>query len=138
MGKKSKILYLTVLLVNLTCFILDLTPINFPFFRISFAVTLVLVGILLITRGLTQKIDSSFLLGMLFLAFGILNGVSYFTKLYSHLWPYYMYASALACLICGLYFRNNVEVKFTVNDSLRAMERSGITVGLPTTTSGNE
>ena len=114
MGKKSKILYFTVLLVNLACFILDLTPINFPFFRISFAVTLVLLGILLCTRAITNKIDSSMLLGLLFFSFGTLNGISYFTKLYNMLWPYYLYASALACLITGIYFRNNIELKFSI------------------------
>lgn len=114
MGKKSKILYFTVLLVNLMCFILDLTPINFPFFRISFAVTLVLIGVLLITRGFTLKIDSSMLLGFIFFSFGVLNGVSYFTKMYNALWPYYLYTTAIACLITGIYFRQNVVLKFSV------------------------
>ena len=114
MGNKSKILYFTVLIVNLACFLLDLTPINFPFFRISFAVTLSLIGILLITRGITIKIDSSLLLGMLFLSFGVLNGIAYFTQLYNVLWPYYLYTSAIACLITGIYFKNNVELKFSL------------------------
>ena len=54
MGKKSKILYFSVLFVNLGCFGLDLIPgINFPFYRISFAVSLMLIGLLLITRAIT-------------------------------------------------------------------------------------
>ena len=117
MGKKSKILYWVCLLVNIVCFVLDLLPINFPFFRISFAVTLILIGILLIARSVTLKIDSSMFIGILLLLFGILNGVSYFGQIWfsldiNQLWPYYLFALAISCLVTGLYFKIKTQLKF--------------------------
>ena len=73
MGKKSKILYYSVLVVNVICFILDLLPINFPFFRISFALSLMLIGLLLFSRAITLKLDSSMFIGTLLFLFGVLN-----------------------------------------------------------------
>ena len=117
MGKKSKILYWVCLIVNVVCFILDLLPINFPFFRISFAVTLILIGILLIARSVSLKIDSSMFIGILLFLFGILNGVSYFGQIgfdldINQLWPYYLFALAISCLITGMYFKVKMQFKF--------------------------
>jgi len=115
MGKKSKILYYTVLLVNIVCFILDLLPINFPFFRISFAVTLFLIGLLLIVRSVTYKIDSSMFFGVSLFCFGILNAVMYFTNFATaQFWPYYLFAVALASLITGLYYKDKLQFKLFI------------------------
>ena len=120
MGKKSKILYYSVLIVNLTCFILDLIPgINFPFFRISFAASLILIGILLITRALTLKIDSSMFIGAISLQLGILNILLYFGQLYKWLTvlkivPYYLFAVAIASLVTGIYFKDKLQLKLTI------------------------
>ena len=86
MGKKSKILYYSVLLVNIVCFILDLLPIKFPFFRVSFAISLILIGILLLTRAVTLKLDSSMFIGSLLLLFGVLNAVGYFGQVVYGAW----------------------------------------------------
>ena len=120
MGKKSKILYYSVLFVNLTCFILDLIPgINFPFFRISFAVSLMLIGLLLITRSVTLKLDSSMFIGILLFLFGVLNMLLYFGQLYnwltvSKIVPYYLFAISIASLITGLYFKEKLQLKIFV------------------------
>ena len=119
MGKKSKILYYSVLLVSVTFFILDLLPINFPFFRISFAVSLVLIGILLFVRAVTLKIDSSMFFGVLLLIFGILNGLLYFGQLYkwlttSQIWPYYLFAVAAASMVTAMYFKEKLQAKICV------------------------
>lgn len=120
MGKKSKILYYSVLFVNLACFILDLIPgINFPFFRISFAVSLMLIGLLLITRAVTLKLDSSMFIGTLLLLFGVLNMLLYFGQTYEWLTvkqivPYYLFAIALSSLITGLYFKEKLQLKLCV------------------------
>lgn len=117
MGRKSKILYYSVLFVNLTCFILDLIPgINFPFFRISFAVSLMLIGLLLITRAVMLKLDSSLFIGSLLLFLGVLNMLLYFGQLYGWLTvkliiPYYLFAIALASLITGIYFKHKLQIK---------------------------
>lgn len=112
MGKKSKILYYTVLFVNLACFLLSLLPINFPFFRISFAVTLILIGLLLVARAMNYKIDSSMFFGVALFGFGVINMVLYFadfeTKQY---WPYYLFTLALASIITGLYFKDKLQLK---------------------------
>ena len=120
MGKKSKILYYSVLFVNLACFILDLIPgINFPFFRISFAVSLVLIGLLLISRSITLKLDSSMFIGSLLLLFGILNMLLYFGQTYnwltaSKIVPYYLFAISLASLATGLYFKEKLQLKICI------------------------
>lgn len=120
MGKKSKILYYSVLFVNLACFILDLIPgINFPFFRISFAVSLMLIGLLLITRAVTLKLDSSMFIGTLLFMFGVLNMLLYFGQLYEWLSvkqivPYYLFAVAIAGLATGLYFKEKIQIKLFV------------------------
>ena len=120
MGKKSKILYYSVLFVNLACFILDLIPgINFPFFRISFAVSLMLIGLLLITRAVTLKLDSSMFIGSLLFMFGVLNMLLYFGQTYNWLTvtrivPYYLFAISLSSLITGLYFKEKLQLKIFV------------------------
>ena len=120
MGKKSKILYYSVLFVNLACFILDLIPgINFPFFRISFAVSLMLIGLLLITRALTLKIDSSLFIGSLLFLFGVLNMLLYFGQTYNWLTvarivPYYLFAVTISSLITGLYFKDKLQYKICI------------------------
>ena len=120
MGKKSKILYYSVLIVNLSCFILDLIPgITFPFFRISFALSLMLIGLLLITRAVTLKLDSSLFIGVLLFMFGVLNMLLYFGQLYGWLTtlknvPYYLFSISLASLITGLYFKERLQIKLFV------------------------
>ncbi len=119
MGKKSRILYLSVLLVNVVCFILDLLPINFPFFRISFAVSLMLIGLLLIVRAFSLKIDSSMFFGISLLLCGILNFVLYFTQIrlgidINQFWPYYLFALCLASFFTGLYFRDKLQFKLCI------------------------
>ena len=119
MGKKSKILYYSVLLVNIVCFILDLLPINFPFFRISFAVSLILIGLLLIARSVSLKLDSSMFIGVLLLLCGILNATSYFGQVHfglniNQLWPYYLFAVAAASFITAVYFKDKLQAKICV------------------------
>ena len=116
MGKKSKILYFSVLLVNVVCFILDLLPINFPFFRISFGVSLILIGLLLIVRARMLKLDSSLFIGTLLFLFGGLNLFLYFGQLYlgidmNQLWPYYLFAVAISSLVTFLYFKDRLQFK---------------------------
>ncbi len=120
MGKKSKILYYSVLFVNLSCFILDLIPgINFPFFRISFAVSLMLIGLLLITRAISLKIDSSLFIGILLFLFGVLNMLLYFGQVYHWLTPakivpYYLFAVTLSSLVTWLYFKDKLQLKISI------------------------
>lgn len=119
MGKKSKILYYSVLIVNLTCFILDLIPgIKFPFFRISFAVSLMLIGLLVISRAVTLKLDSSMFIGTLLFLFGVLNMISYFGQnkgmAISQIVPYYLFAVSIASLATGLYFREKLQFKICI------------------------
>lgn len=122
MGKKSKILYYSVLFVNLGCFILDLIPgINFSFFRISFAVSLVLIGLLLITRAIKLKLDSSMFIGIILLWFGIFNAMQYFAIVFDWTWlttrriiPYYLFAVALSSLITGIYFKDKLQLKIFI------------------------
>lgn len=119
MGKKSRILYISVLLVNVVCFILDLLPINFPFFRVSFAVSLMLIGILLIVRACTLKIDSSMFFGVTLLLCGILNFVLYFVQTRlgvdaNQFWPYYLFALSVASFFTGVYFRDKLQFKLCV------------------------
>lgn len=120
MGKKSKILYYSVLFVNLGCFVLDLIPgIHFPFFRISFAVSLMLIGLLLFNRAVMLKLDSSMFIGTLLFCFGLLNGLLYFGQTYSFLVvkqivPYYLFAISLSSLITGIYFRDKMQYKIFI------------------------
>ena len=119
MGRKSKILYYTVLIVNVACFILDLLPIPFPFFRISFALSLTLIGILLIARAVSLKIDSSLFFGVGIFCCGILNFVLYFGQTYyamnvAQLWPYYLFAVALASLSTYVYFKDKLQLRLFV------------------------
>ena len=120
MGKKSKILYYSVLLVNVGCFLLDLIPgLNFPFFRISFALSLILMGLMLITRAVSLKLDSSMFIGVLLLCFGILNMLLYFGQTYEWLTvrqivPYYLFSVAMASLITGVYFKEKLQLKVCV------------------------
>ena len=120
MGKKSTILYYSVLFVNSACFLLDLIPgITFPFFRISFAVSLMLIGLLLITRAITLKLDSSMFIGTLLFIFGSLNMMLYFGQTYgwlsvSQIVPYYLFAVAVAGLTTGLYFKDKLQIKIFV------------------------
>ncbi len=112
MGKKSKILYFSILGVNLACFVLDLLPINFPFFRISFSITMMLIGTLLLARAVTLKLDSSMFLGISFFICGIFNGLMYFMDLNQNMfWPYYIFAFAFASLCTSIYFKEKVMLK---------------------------
>ncbi len=119
MGKKSKILYYSVLLVNIVCFVLDLTPINFPFFRISFAISLMLIGLLLIVRAFTLKIDSSMFFGVTLFLCGVINFVIYFVQLklnvsINKFWPYYLFALAFASFCTAIYFKDKLQWKLCV------------------------
>lgn len=119
MGKKSKILYFSVLIVNVVCFILDLLPIDFPFFRISFGVSLILIGLLLIVRAVNLKIDSSLFIGLLLLFFGVLNLVLYFGQAYfglnsNELWPYYLFAVSVSSLVTFMYFKDRLQFKISI------------------------
>ncbi len=119
MGKKSKILYYSVLLVNIICFILDLLPIDFPFFRISFAVSLILIGILLIARAFNLKLDSSMFFGIALFVCGILNFVLYFGQTRFNLdvnqfWPYYLFAIAFASICTAIYFKDKIQFKIFI------------------------
>lgn len=116
MGKKSKILYFSILGVNLLCFILDLLPINFPFFRISFSVTMMLIGALLFARAVTLKLDSSMFLGIAFFLCGLLNGLLYFGGVYwswsaNDFWPYYIFVFSFASLCTSIYFKEKIMAK---------------------------
>lgn len=120
MGKKSKILYYSVLFVNLGCFILDLIPgLNFPFFRISFAISLMLIGLLLIVRSINLKLDSSLFIGTLLFLFGVLNMLLYFGQTYDFLTvklivPYYLFAISVASLVTALYFKDKLQFKIFI------------------------
>lgn len=122
MGKKSKILYYSVLFVNLGCFILDLIPgINFSFFRISFAVSLFLIGLLLITRAVKLKLDSSMFIGIILMFFGLFNAMQYFAIAFDWSWlttrrilPYYLFAVAVASFVTWLYFKDKLQSKIFI------------------------
>ena len=116
MGKKSKIFYSSILIVNVVFFLLDLTPIRFEFFRISFAVTLLLIGIMLAIRAFTLKIDSSLFFGVVLFCCGILNLVVYFAKGLdiNQLWPYYLFAVALGSIITAIYFKDKLQLKIFI------------------------
>ena len=120
MSKKSKILYYSCLIVNVICFILDFLPIDFEFFRISFPVTLILIGIMLLVRAISLKIDSSLFIGLTLLLCGIINFVLFLLdkfnqlKMYNQSWPYYLFALALASLITAIFFKDKLQAKLFV------------------------
>lgn len=122
MGKKSKILYYSVLFVNLGCFLLDLIPgIRFTFFRISFAVSLVLIGLLLIARSVKLKLDSSMFIGIILFWFGIFNALQYFALVFDwsiittrSIIPYYLFAISFASLCTFLYFKERLQFKIFI------------------------
>ena len=115
MGKKSKIFYYSVLVVNVLFFILDLLPLNLPFafFRISFPVSLTLIGILLINRSVIYKLDSSMFFGIVLMLIG---GLDLLEKLSAtittwHIWPYYLIAVSLASLVTAIYYKDKLQMK---------------------------
>ncbi len=119
MGKKSRIFYFSVLFVNIVCFVLDLLPIDFPFFRISFAVSLILIGILLLIRAFGLKIDSSMFFGFTLFGCGVINFVLYFLQTYlgvdqNQFWPYYFFVLAIASMITAIYFKDKLQAKLFV------------------------
>ena len=126
MGKKSKILYWSCLIVNMVCFVLDLflmdllnLPIDIAVFRFSFPLSLMLIGALLIARAVSLKLDSSMFIGIILLFLGFLNGFSYvgqitFNLNTNQLWPYYLFAVSLACLITGMYFKDKLQLKLFI------------------------
>ena len=116
MGKKSKILYYSVLIVSVACFILDYF-FEFPFFRISFGLTIVLIGLLLITRSVNLKLDSSMFFGIALFLLGVLQILKYFMQnvlTTLQIVPYYLFAIAFASLITGLYFKDKFQKKLFV------------------------
>lgn len=115
MGKKSKIFYYSVLLVNVVFFILDWLPLNLPFtfFRISFPVSLILIGILLINRSVIYKLDSSMFFGVTLMLTG---GIDLLQKLSPtittwHVWPYYLISIAVASLTTAIYYKDKLQIK---------------------------
>lgn len=121
MGKKSKILYWSCLIVNLVCFILDLLPLptEVAVFRFSFPATLILIGLLLISRAVTLKIDGSMFIGIILFLLGGLNAFSYIGQItfnldINQLWPYYLFAISLASLVTGIYFKDKLQYKLFV------------------------
>ena len=119
MGKKSKIFYYSVLIVNIVFFILDLLPINFPFFRLSFSVSLLLIGVLLVIRSVNYKIDSSMFFGVALFGMGLINmaqyfGFAYFNLDLNQLWPYYFFALALASIATALYYKSKTQMKLFI------------------------
>lgn len=118
MGKRSKIFYYSVLLVNVAFFILDWLPLNLPFafFRISFPVSLTLIGILLIIRSVNFKIDSSMFFGITLMITGVIDLVEKLSKTITtaHIWPYYLFAIAVASLVTAIYFKDKLQTKLCV------------------------
>ena len=118
MGKKSKIFYYSVLVVNVLFFILDLLPLNLPFafFRISFPVSLTLIGILLINRSVIYKLDSSMFFGIVLMLIG---GLDLLEKLSTtittwHIWPYYLIAVSFASLVTAIYYKDKLQMKLFI------------------------
>lgn len=122
MGKKSKILYFSILIVNAVFFVLDLLPLSlsFSFFNFSFGVSLILIGILLIIRSVTYKIDSSMFLGSVMLFCGALNLFDHIFYTVSHqdltvqTIPYYLFGLAVSSLITALYFKAKIHFKLFI------------------------
>lgn len=118
MGKKSKILYFTLLIVNIVCFVLDFLPlpVDINFFTYSFPASLILVGLLLIIRAFTLKLDSSLFIGIVSLLGGVLNilsklGNKFWAWDINQFWPYYLFALAIASLVTAIYFKDKFQVK---------------------------
>ena len=114
MSKKSKIFYYAILATNVLMFILDLLPLptKFEFFRTSFGVTLILIGIMLAIRAFSLKIDSSLFFGVVLFCCGVLNIVIYFAKLpTSQMWPYYFFAVSIGSIITAIYFKDKLQIK---------------------------
>lgn len=118
MGKKSKILYFTLLIVNIVCFVLDFLPlpVDINFFTYSFPASLILVGLLLIVRAFTLKLDSSLFIGIVSLFGGVLNilsklGSKFWAWDINQFWPYYLFALAIASLVTAIYFKDKFQVK---------------------------
>lgn len=118
MGKKSKILYFTLLIVNIVCFVLDFLPlpVDINFFTYSFPASLILVGLLLIIRAFTLKLDSSLFIGIVSLLGGVLNilsklGSKFWAWDINQFWPYYLFALAIASLVTAIYFKDIFQVK---------------------------
>lgn len=118
MGKKSKIFYYSVLVVNVLFFILDLLPLNLPFafFRISFPVSLTLIGILLINRSVIYKLDSSMFFGIVLMLIG---GLDLLEKLSTtittwHIWPYYLIAVSFASSVTAIYYKDKLQMKLFI------------------------
>ena len=118
MGKKSKIFYYSVLFVNVAFFILDWLPLNLPFafFRISFPVSLTLIGILLIIRSVNFKIDSSMFFGVTLALTGTIDLIEKLSKNIStsHIWPYYLFAISIASLVTAIYYKDKLQTKLCV------------------------
>lgn len=118
MGKRSKIFYYSVLLVNVAFFILDWLPLNLPFafFRISFPVSLILIGILLIIRAVNFKFDSSMFFGVTLLLTGGIDLLEKLSKSINtvHVWPYYLFAIAIASLVTAVYFKDKLQTKLCI------------------------
>jgi len=115
MGKKSKIFYYSVLIVNVLFFVLDWLPLNLPFafFRISFPVSLTLIGILLINRSVIYKLDSSMFFGIILALTGVLDLVEKLTKTITtaHIWPYYLIAIGIASLVTAICYKDKLQRK---------------------------
>ncbi len=118
MGKKSKIFYYSVLVVNVLFFVLDWLPLNLPFafFRISFPVSLILIGILLINRSVIYKLDSSMFFGVTLMLTGGIDLLEKLSKSINsvHVWPYYFFAIAVASLITAIYYKDKLQTKLSV------------------------
>lgn len=118
MGKKSKILYFTLLIVNIVCFVLDFLPlpVDINFFTYSFPASLILIGLLLMIRAFTLKLDSSLFIGVVSLLGGVLNilsklGSKFWNWDVNQCWPYYLFALAIASLVTAIYFKDKFQVK---------------------------
>ena len=103
------------------CFVLDLLP--FPttisFFRFSFPVSLILIGLILIARAVSLKLDSSLFIGVILFLLGCLNAFSYIGQItfkldINQLWPYYLFAISLANFITAIYFKDKLQFKLFV------------------------
>lgn len=115
MGKKSKIFYFSVLFVNIVFFILDWLPLNLPFafFRISFPVSLILIGILLINRSVIYKLDSSMFFGVTLLLTSSIDLVEKLSKKITtwDVWPYYIISISIASLITAICYKDKLQIK---------------------------
>lgn len=115
MGKKSKIFYFSVLFVNIVFFILDWLPLKLPFsfFRISFPVSLILIGILLINRSVIYKLDSSMFFGVTLLLTSTIDLVEKLSNSITtwDVWPYYIISIAIASLVTAICYKDKLQIK---------------------------